>query len=305
MDFTLHQLRLFLKVVETSSITKAAEALHLSQPAVSVQIKKLEEQFDIPLTEVIGRKLYITEFGEELAVSCRRMLDEAESIRHRTHAFRGQLSGSLRFSVVSTAKYVMPYFIGTFHEQHPGIDLTIDVTNKLQVIQSLEDNEVDFSMVSTLPAHMNIEKLALMENSLYLVANAQFRHNTMKPSQLAQFPLIFRENGSATRQAMELFLKDKQVRPSKRLEMTSNEAVKQAVIAGLGISIMPLIGLRHELKSGQLRIIPLSGLPIRTSWHLIWQSGKRLSPVAEAYLDYIQKEKEDIMNTHFSWIEKT
>ena len=304
MDITLHQLRLFLKVVETGSVTKAAEALHLTQPAVSVQLKKLDEQFNIPLTEVIGRKLFITSFGQEVAESCRRMLDEAEALRHRTNTYKGKLAGSLRFSVVSTAKYVMPFFIGNFYEQHPGIDLAIDVTNKATVIESVEKNEVDFALVSTLPAQLNIEKLALMKNSLYLVANQDFQRKTLKPEELENYTLIFRENGSATRRAMETYLKIHQVRPSKRLKLTSNEAVKQAVIAGLGLSIMPLIGLRHELRSGQLKRIRVSGLPMQTNWHLIWQAHKRLSPAAEAYLSYIRTEKDRIMDKHFEWIEK-
>ena len=146
--------------------------------------------------------------------------------------------------------------------------------------------------------------LALMKNTLYLVANQDFQRKILRPEELDNYTLIFRENGSATRRAMESYLKLHQIKPSKRLKLTSNEAVKQAVIAGLGVSIMPLIGLRHELKSGHLKRIKMTGLPIETNWHLIWQAHKRLSPAAEAYLSYIRSEKDRIMQKHFNWIEE-
>ena len=148
MNYTLHQLQVFLQVVKTQSVTKAARELNLTQPAVSIQLKKLQDQFDIPLSEVIGRKIYITDFGHEIALAAENILNQVHAINFKTMAYKGQLAGRLRISVVSTGKYVMPYFISDFMAQHPGINLQMDVTNKQRVTESLEQNEVDFSLVS-------------------------------------------------------------------------------------------------------------------------------------------------------------
>ena len=166
MNYTLHQLQIFLKIVQTKSITKAAEELNLTQPAVSIQLKKLQDQFDIPLTEVIGRQLYVTHFGNEIAITAQKVLDEVETITYKSKTFKGILSGKLMVSVVSTGKYVMPYFLCDFLNQNKGIDLIMDVTNKSKVVNSLENNEVDFALVSVLPTGMDVEKLDLLQNKL-------------------------------------------------------------------------------------------------------------------------------------------
>ncbi len=305
MHYTLHQLRLFLKIVELQSITRAAEAMHLTQPAVSIQLKKLQDQFEIPLTEVIGRQLYITDFGREIAESSARILDEVHAIKFKTQAYRGQLAGQIKISVVSTGKYVMPYFLSGFLQVHEGIDLVMDVTNKAQVIGSLENNEVDFALVSVLPDNLQTERISLMQNKLHLVGNLDRSFpNKSKPSDLfSSMRLIFREPGSATRQAMEDFLEKVEVPAVKNITLTSNEAVKQAVLAGLGYSVMPLIGLKNELQNKNLQIIPVKGLPIITDWNLIWHKQKKFSPAAAAYLDYLRTEKEQIIAKNFAWFE--
>lgn len=305
MNYTLHQLQIFLKVVKTQSVTKASEELHLTQPAVSIQLKNFQDQFDIPLTEVVGRRLYITDFGYEIAEVAENIINQVEAINYKTMAYKGQLSGRLRVSVVSTGKYVMPYFLSHFMKDHPSIELTMDVTNKSQVIKSLEKNEVDFALVSVLPSSLNIEKLDLLQNKLYLVANSKVeRTNAEKSNELfKEIPLIYREKGSGTRQMMENFIERNEVFIPKKMELTSNEAVKQAVIAGLGCSIMPLIGIKNELLNEQLQIIPFKGLPITTTWSLIWLKGKKHSPVATSLLAYITKEKANIVREIFNWSE--
>ena len=150
MNYTLHQLRIFLKVAHKQSVTKAAEELHLTQPAISIQLKKLQEQFDLPLIEIIGKKLYITEFGKEIMEASERILREVDEIKYKALAYKGQLAGELRLSIVSTGKYVMPFFLTDFLGKHAGVDLNMDVTNKSKVVQSLEKNEVDFALVSVL-----------------------------------------------------------------------------------------------------------------------------------------------------------
>lgn len=305
MHYTLHQLQIFLKVVERQSITKAAEDLHLTQPAVSIQLKKLQSQFDIPLVEVIGRQVFITPFGKEMAKASQRIMQEVENISHQTLAYKGYLAGELSISIVSTAKYVMPYFLSEFVKKHPGVDLTIDVTNKGKVLESLEKNEVDFSLVSVLPEHIQVNRVELMQNKLYLTRKYSGAEKpSMQVRSLEKVSLIYREKGSATRQAMERYIRSHQLPMKKSIALTSNEAVKQAVIAGLGYSVMPLIGLRNELRNQDLEIVKIKGLPIISHWNLIWLKDKKLSPIALAYLDFIEARKDDLIKEHFSWYEK-
>lgn len=305
MNYTLNQLRIFLKVVQTRSITKAAEELHLTQPAVSIQLKNFQEQFDIRLIEVVNKKIYVTDFGHEIAIAAEKILDEVYAIQFKMHAYKGNLTGKLKFSVVSTGKYVAPYFIADFMKMHEGVTLLMDVTNKAQVIQSLENNEVDFSLVSVLPDNLKTEKVELIQNKLFLIGNGEKKFGKRKLGKevFSELPLIYREHGSGTRYVMEEFIRKNNIPASKKMELTSNEAVKQAVIAGLGYSIMPLIGIRNELENGQLQIIPVHGFPVRSTWYLIWLKGKNLSPVASAFLSYLKQYKEEIIHNKFSWYE--
>jgi len=304
MNYTLHQLQVFVKVAELKSVTKASEALHLSQPAVSIQLKNLQTQFEIPLLEVIGRKIHITEFGQEIVESSKKILKEVSDINYKTLAFKGQLVGQLKISVVSTGKYVMPFFLNKFVNEHPGIELIMDVTNKLKVIKSLEENTVDFALVSTLPNHLDVKQEPLMPNTLVWVSNQDFEFKFKNNlNALKKSPLIFREYGSATRQAMESYMKTHDFPTGKRLELTSNEAVKQAVIAGLGVSLMPIIGLKSTLLNNIVKLVPSKQCPITTEWNLIWLKSKKLSPVAQAYLDFIKTEKQDIIDSKFNWYE--
>jgi DNA-binding transcriptional LysR family regulator len=306
MNYTLNQLQVFLKITQTQSVTKAAEELHLTQPAVSIQLKNFQNQFDIPLTEVIGKRIHITDFGKEIAVVAEKIMSQIQEIDFMTHEYKGQLTGKLKLSVVSTGKYVMPYFLSPFMREHKGVQLLMDVTNKAQVVESLVENEVDFSLVSILPPNLRIEKIELLQNRLYLVGNSEHRYakNQHDKTIFNDLPLIYRETGSGTRQAMERFIEKNNITAVKKIELMSNEAVKQSVLAGLGFSIMPLIGIKNELNSGALKIIPVKGLPIATMWSLIWLKGKKHSPVAEAFLNFIRKEKADIVERLFNWYEK-
>ncbi len=303
MNYTLHQLQVFLKIVQTKSITKAAVELYLTQPAVSIQMKNFQNQFEIPLTEVVGRQLYITDFGQEIAVMAERIINDVYAINYQTLAYKGILSGMLKIAIVSTGKYIMPYFLAGFLKKNPGIDLKMDVTNKAGVLKSLEKNEVDFALVSVMPEGMALKEEILLENKLYLVGNKDMTHKG-KPydkSIFEKIPLIYREEGSGTRLVMESFFEKSKVKVLKKLELTSNEAVKQAVIAGLGYSVMPLIGIHNELESGELQIIPVSGLPVKSAWRLIRLENKKQSLAAEAFLETVKKEKNQVLEMYFSW----
>ena len=306
MNYTLNQLQVFLKIVQTQSVTKAAEELHLTQPAVSIQLKNFQDQFDIPLTEVIGRKIYITDFGKEIAEAAENIINQVYAINYKTSAYKGQLSGKLKISIVSTGKYVMPYFLSEFIGKHAGIELFMDVTNKSKVIESLKHNEVDFALVSVLPSGMEVEKLDLLQNKLFLVGNSKSKLKSLLPSKkiFESLPLIFREQGSGTRQTMEKFFESHQIHVLPKMELTSNEAVKQALLAGLGYSIMPLIGIRNELHNNELQIIPVKGLPIKTTWRLIWLKGKNHSPVSTSFLSHLKAQKSKIIEDTFNWYEQ-
>lgn len=291
MNYTLHQLQIFVEVVRQKNITRAAEEMHMTQPALSIQLKNFQNQFDIPLIEIIGKKLFVTDFGMSIAKIAENILNEADAIKYKTKEYSGLVAGKLRISAASTGKYVIPYFLSKFLREHPGIDITLDVSNKATVLKNLLDNEIDFALVSVLPKDLALEEEILLENKLYLIGNTEKMDKTK--------PLIYREQGSATRIAMDAYFKRGKER--KNIELTSNEAVKQALIAGLGYSILPLIGIKNELSNGELHIIPSKNLPMVTNWRLIWLKNKKLSPVAEAYLNFIIQEKSSIIEKNFHW----
>ena len=305
MNYTLNQLRIFLKVVQTESVTKASEELYLTQPAVSIQLKNFQDQFDIPLTEVVGRKIYITDFGREIAEAAENIINQVHAINYKTLAYKGQLTGKLKISVVSTGKYVMPYFLSEFMKENAGVELNMEVTNKYKVLESLENNSVDFALVSILPTTQNIEKLDLLQNKLYLVGSEKVnaKNGSSTKEIFENLPLIFREKGSGTRQTMEKFFTENNISVLKRMELSSNEAVKQALIAGLGYSIMPIIGIKNELQNKELEIIPIKELPITTTWSLIWLKGKKQTLVSAAYLEFLKKEISNIVQEKFMWSE--
>jgi DNA-binding transcriptional LysR family regulator len=218
-------------------------------------------------------------------------------------AFKDQLIGRLKVSIVSTGKYVLPYYLSDFLKANPGVEISIDVTNRGKVIESLEQNEVDFSLVSDQLESTQFDFIDILKNELVLVGNTEtaamnpsFDYNTFKH----ELPLIFRESGSGTRKIMESYLKKQGVSSLKRIELMSNEAVKQAVMAGLGYSIMPLIGIKREIKDGYLAIIPREGLPITTDWKLIWHKEKKPSPVAKAFMNFVLENNERIKQSFFN-----
>jgi DNA-binding transcriptional LysR family regulator len=306
MNFTLHQLKVFSVIAEKKSITKAAEELNMTQPAASIQLKNFQDQFDIPLTEVIGRQLYVTNFGTEIYTIAESILNQVGTIDYKTQAFKGLLSGKLRISVVSTGNYVMPYFLNGFLKKHPQIDLVLDVSNKTNVIKDLEQNEVDFSLVTVSPKHLDVNEEPIMINKLHLVAATSNSLNIRKIEDKSLFnriPLIYREEGSGTRFTMQQFFAEEHIKPKIKLELTTNEAIKQAVVADIGMSIVSLLSIKNELYQNELKIIPVKGLPLESQWKLIWLKKKNLSPVALAFLDYVKKEKDKVYSEFFKWIE--
>ena len=306
MNYTFHQLKVFMAVVEKQSVTKASEELNMTQPAVSIQLKNLQDQFDIALTEVIGRKLYVTEFGKELYQIADKIIQEVATINYRTQSFKGMLSGKLKISVASTGKYVMPYYLKAFLKANANIDLMMDVTNKTRVIESLRNNEVDFALVSVLPEKLDILQEILLPNKLFLTAAVDTDFDVSKRMSKSVFdslPLIYREEGSGTRVTMQEYFKKANIVPKVRFELTSSEAVKQAVVAGLGVSIQSILSIKNELKQNDIIIVPVEGLPLVENWQLIWLKQKKMSVVAKTFLEHVQQNKQTIYQQYFSWIE--
>jgi DNA-binding transcriptional LysR family regulator len=304
MNFTLHQLKVFTTIVENKSITKAANEMNMTQPAASIQLKNFQDQFDIPLSEIIGRQFYVTDFGKEIYLIAVEILNKTETIQYKTEAFKGLLSGKLKISVVSTGNYVMPYFLSGFLKKYPKVELVLDVSNKTTVIKDLEQNQVDFSLVTVSPSHLEIEELPIMDNHLVLVASKENKIISEKGTSIFKtIPLIYREEGSGTRHTMQQFFKQEKIAPKIKLELTSNEAIKQAVVANIGVSIVSLLSIKNELLQNELKIIPAKGLPLKSVWKLIYLKKKTLSPVAKAFLEYVASEKETVYKNYFSWID--
>lgn len=301
MNYTLHQLRVFLKVVELKSITKAAVELNLTQPAVSIQVKKLQDQFEVPLTEIIGKQLYVTEFGDVLSKKCKKIIEVADEIKDTVSQYKGLVTGKLKISVVSTGKYVIPFFVKSFMDMYPGVDISINVSNKNTVVKDLQNNTTDFALVSVLPKEIKLNKIELMDNKLYFVSKNTPNNVVESPKDLEQVNLLYREHGSATRVAMETYFKKHKIQASNSMELVSNEAIKQAIYADVGFSLMPIIGLRVALQTKEIKLHKLKDLPLVTKWNLVYLEDKSLTPAHAAFVSYLNEKKEQLINENFSW----
>jgi DNA-binding transcriptional LysR family regulator len=304
MDFNLRQLQLYCTVVENGSITKASIKLDITQPAISIQLKKLQENFDSPLIEIVGKKLFVTDFGKSFYKHAKEILRQIDEFNYSLESFKGVLAGKLKISTVSTGKYIMPFYLKNFLDLNKQIDLKLDVSNRKQVIADLYANEIDFALVSVLPNELDFEEEILMKNPLFLIGPNKSLVDYSIFNSKNEYPLIYREEGSGTRIVMQRHFEQINYSPKIKMELTSNEAVKQAVIAGLGFSMLSLLSVKNELALKELEIIPNMQMRVRSYWRLIWLKNKKLSPVAEAFLSYIKHNNKKIYKTHFQWVEK-
>jgi DNA-binding transcriptional LysR family regulator len=231
----------------------------------------------------------LTEFGKTVAVKAAEVLRSTEGVNQCLAAYQGEITGPLRISTVSTGKYIAPYLLAPFIKQHPSLDISLNVSNKNTVLQELTGNEIDLALVSIKP-ELRVEEYVLMENEFVLVgAKPPVSAEVWSPDRLGSIPILFREPGSATRQMMERYLQQHGITVKRSLELTSNEAIKQSIKAGLGYSIMPKVSILPDLEQGKLFIQPVRGLPIRSQWSFIWPEGKKLSPQAQAFLDNVHE----------------
>jgi len=286
MNITFRQLRLFLATAETGSVSAAARATHVTQPTASMQLREITESVGMPLYDIIGRKLYLTDAGQQLAQTARRIVGEWENFEQSIHAMRGLTQGRLRVAVVSTAKYFIPRLLGSFCEIHPHIDISLEVLNRDGVIQRLRDNRDDLYVMTTPPADMALEDQVFLSNPLVVIAPQGHPLSARKRAPLSTLQaerFLLREQGSGTRLATDRFFEAQNFEPPSRLELGSNEAIKEAVAGHLGVAVIS----RHALKDSELAqdlcVLPVSGTPIPSQWHLVYPKARQISPIAAVF----------------------
>ncbi|NOX09915.1 MAG: LysR family transcriptional regulator [Gammaproteobacteria bacterium] len=299
MHVTLRQLKVFEAAARLLSYTRTAEQLHLSQPAVSMQIKQLEGNIGLPLFELMGKKLYLTDAGHELhhySKTIFEQLDEAESV---FESMKGRSSGRLKISVATTASHFTTRLLAAFSKRFEGVSIELDVTNRENLRRQLEDNEPDLVIMGQPPADLNVVAQAFMDNPLVIVAPVDhpLTHESNIPlSRFAEERFVVRETGSGTLGAIERFFSQHDVPFQTGIQMSNNEGIKQAVEAGLGLGIASIHTLELELKTGHLALLDVEDFPIERHWYLVERKGKRLSVVAQAFKDFVLEEASQFVN---------
>jgi LysR family transcriptional regulator, low CO2-responsive transcriptional regulator len=288
---TLRQLRVFEQVARLRSISAAAGVCHLTQPAVSMQLKALEQECELPLTELVGRQLRLTEAGETVAAYARRVQHELDELHQRLAAMRGQQHGKLNVGIVSTAKYFASHMLARFVQDHSGAELSLKVENRAEILRLLADNEIDVAIMGVPPEFLDAVAVPFAEHPHGLVLRADHPLAMRDRLQVADFAddaFLVREPGSGTRAVMERFFASQSFSPRKVIQMTGNEAVKQAVLAGLGVGFLSLNTIGLERGLGLVRVPDIVGLPVVRRWHVVHRRGKQLLPIARAFCDFVR-----------------
>ncbi len=285
---TLHQLKVFEAAARHSSFTRAAEELFLTQPTVSMQIKQLTKSVGLPLFEQVGKRLYLTEAGRELFATCRQIFETIAQFEMKVADLQGLKQGQLRLAAITTAKYFIPRLLGPFCQLYPGIEISLQVTNHERILERMLNNLDDLYIMSQVPEHLDVKTQAFLDNSLVVIAPADHplaNQINIPIERLSQEPFIMREPGSGTRRAVQNLLDEHGIKVKVKLELGSNEAIKQAIAGGLGISVLS----RHTLLSdtSEFSILDVQEFPIQRMWYIVHPSGKQLSIVARTYYDYL------------------
>jgi len=293
MNITLRQLKVFASVARCLSFTRAAEELHLTQPAVSMQVKQLENQLDIPLFEQLGKKIYLTEAGEEVYQYSRLIAQQLDELETVLANLKGLEAGKLRISVATTANYFAPRLLAAFCQRFPGVNVILNVTNRQTLLRQLADNEVDMVIMGQPPAEMELEAEIFMDNPLVTIAppdHALTKQKAIPIKELEKETFLMREAGSGTRNAMQRFFDQHGVTITTSMEVSSDEAIKQSVQAGLGLGVMSQDAVQMELGLGKLAVLDIKEFPFLRYWYLVHRKGKRLSAIAEAFKGFLVKE---------------
>ncbi len=292
MNVTFRQLRLFLALADHLSITAAARACHVTQPTVSMQLKEMSEAVGLPLYETVGKRLYLTAAGEALAATARTMVDEWSAFEQQVDAMKGVTRGRLRIAVVSTAQYFVPRLLGSFCEAHPDIEIALEVLNRDGVVGRLRGNRDDLYIMSMPPEGVDLERHAFLTNPLEVVAplaHPLARRDAVGLAELAGMRFLLRERGSGTRLACDEHFRRAGFQPDVRLELGSNEAIKQAVAAGMGLSVLSRHALARHPRDEGLAVVRVEGFPLQSNWWTLYPRGKRLSPVAAVFLEHLER----------------
>ncbi len=286
MNITFRQLKMFLALADTGSVSAAAKAMHVTQPTASMQLKELGQSLGVALYEVIGKKVYLTVHGQELAHTARQMLNTWDSFAQGVDAAQGLTRGKLRVAVVSTAKYFIPRLIGSFCQAHPAVDVSLEILNRDGVVQRLQSNLDDLYIMSQPPKHMDLNDQVFMSNPLVLIAPSDdplTRETQLELEQLQTRRFILREKGSGTRMAVDGYFRQRRFKPQVRLELGSNEAIKESVAGGLGLGFVSSHALHGLSEEHGVSVLQVVDTPIASHWHMVHLNSKKLTPVAAAF----------------------
>jgi DNA-binding transcriptional LysR family regulator len=293
MNITFRQLRLFLALEQTESVTKAARMMHITQPTASMQLKEMTENIGSPLFEVISKKIHLTGLGKEFAKTAREMMDRWEAFEQHATQMKGLTKGRLRVAVVSTAKYFVPKLLGSFCSKYPEVDISLEILNRDGVIRRVEDNSDDLYVMSRPPIHIDLEDQILMPNPLCMIAYKDHPLASKKNLRLQDLKherFILRELGSGTRMSVDIHFKQKKFTPSLLLELGNNEAIKKAVASRLGVAVISIHALDQFDYDNEISVLKLQDFPINSQWHLVYLRGKQLSPIARAFHEHVLSE---------------
>ncbi|WP_448602397.1 LysR family transcriptional regulator [Thermoleptolyngbya sp.] len=288
---TLHQLKVFEATARHGSFTRAAEELFLTQPTVSMQVKQLTKAIGLPLFEQVGKRLFLTDAGRELFSTCQEIFGKLEQLEMSIANLKGMKQGRLRLAVITTAKYFLPRLLGPFCQKYPGVDISLTVTNHERVIERLGNNQDDLYVMSQLPENIDIVAHPFLDNPLVVIGpktHPLAKEKNISLKRLAEETFIMREPGSGTRRAFQKLLDDQGLSVRVRLELGSNEAIKQAIAGGLGLAVLSSHTIAHDGSMGELMAFDVEGFPIPRKWYVVHLSGKQLSVVAATFLDYLQ-----------------
>ena len=296
MNITFRQLRLFMALAETGSVSAAARMVHVTQPTASMGLKEITDAIGVPLYEVVARKIHLTQMGHELAKTARAISGEWEAFEQQVDGVKGLTRGKLKVAVVSTAKYFIPRILGTFCAKYPQIDIALEILNRDGVVNRLEENLDDLYIMSQPPVHLDIEDEVFMPNPLVLVASKAHPFANKKNIEIALLKgdkFIFREKGSGTRMTADAHFKRLKFKPDVRLELGSNEAIKQAVIGGLGVAVLSQYSLGDKADQEEVAILKCKEFPIESSWHIVSPKGKKLSPIATIFKKHLSEQSKE------------
>ncbi len=288
---SFRQMQVFQAVYEQQGYRKAADVLGLTQPAVSSQIRKLEQALEQPMFEYVGRKLYCTRAGERVAERIQTIFDQIQNLQSDLHNLQGQLSGELNLCAVSTAQYIVPYLLKGFLERYPSVNVTLKVVNRSQAIELLHNNTDELVIMGLVPSDKSLSSLPFLDNELIPVMSSQHplaKKKQLSPQQFLNAGLIVREQGSGNRLALEVHCQQQRLSMQPHMQLAANDAIKHAVLAGLGVAVLPKLSVLAELKSEVLVSPKIRGFPLRRTWCLVSPKGKHLTPVTHAFSDYIQ-----------------